>query len=574
MTELLLPQPITLDFEPRSPARRWLGLPPPVPPTDLEQAALQHFNAGRQAVGRPPVQIETALCDVARAYARLLALHGPDVAAASVDALMDWVGLVDPYPGFLAWSTQAGGDAPFLLRLRRLGQRSAVASAPTELQGHELVGVGRAEGPQEWTHVLVRVARLVSLEPLPRRHTPGSALHLRGRLAAGVHGTRAFTLAPGERVQKLRLRHQGEGRFYAQRSLPEQPGRMLLEITGRTARGPLVLARLALLVGDDSSGAHPEPTPDPEAPSGALSPRVGASPSWDPLDPALLPGASGGSEDRLRLLMPPDDDAALDAEAARQRLLQLINGSRARHGLPLLEHDRLAGAVAQRHAEEMAQRGFTGHLSPRSGTPGDRFRKAGLAVTLLGECVARDRSVSLAFFALMRSLAHRAALLDRRFLAAGLGAATQTTAGHTELLVACELLRPLVHPDPDASGPELAQEITFLRALQSRPALQPAADLRHVARQATTTISANPKAAAAPLQALMEGTLGARGRGGWEDYAALVRGVTDPLALSAEEELVDPRWTHMGLHVRLVISKREGLPVCVVAVVLGRRAPD
>jgi len=565
---------MVLEFWPRSPARRWLGLPPPVPPTDMEEAALQHYNAGRSAAGAPPARLETALCDVARAYARLLAAYGSAVAASAVDTLMDWVGLVDPYPAFVAWRSPGGGDGPFLLRLRRLGQRAGPAPSSDDAQGHHLIGVGRCPGPDEWTYVLVRVTRLVALTPLPRRHAPGAELDLRGRLVPGIHGARGFTLAPGERLRTLKLRHLGEGAFQAGRLVPETPGRFVIEFTGRSKRGPLVLARLALLVQHGDGEVAPARTVPSGGAGGLPEPEFAPAPSWDPLDPALLPGVSAGPETCLRLLLPPPDDAALNPEQARERLLAVINSVRARTGLPTLDPDRLAAAVAQRHAEEMASRGFTGHLSPRSGSPGDRFRKAGLAVTLLGECVARDRSVCLAYFALMRSLAHRAALLDRRFLGVGLGAACPPTSPQPEILVACELLRPLVHPEPARSGAELAQEIAFQRAARQHIALQHAADLRQAAVQATLLAARKPSGAGAPLKALLESSLGARGPGGWQDYAALVRGLTDPLALSTESDLLEQRWTHMGLHVRRLDNRRDGVPVCVVAVVLGQRARD
>lgn len=514
-----------LEIDPRSPARDTYCSVRRPPATALEREALLRFNQGRIRADLPPAVLDPLLGEVAEAYARLLAHQGAEAAACGVEALFDWVGLVDVYPTFTARSSTCGGDGGFLALLEDLGQRGAGRAEEDQEPGEEVIGIGRNAEPGGWVHVLSVLRRMVWLDPFPRQLEAGSKVRLTGRLSRGVEGLQAFTLCEGGLVQPIACRVGEERRFVLDWEMPLRPGWVMVELVGTTMHGPRVLARFSVTTD----------TPD----------------------------------SKLLLLLPPEGEAELEEEQAGSRFLQLVNNARKAYNVPPLEPDRLAAAVAANHAREMARQGYTGHLSSGTGNPGDRFRHAGLAVTLLAECVARDRTISSAYLALMRSLSHRRILLDSRFLGAGVGVAAGLQGEHREWLVACDLFRPLAHPDPEAGIGELAREIAMLRSTQDAPPLTPDGGLRRAARALAASLLDPGGTDATRLRA----RLGEEMRGVGipvEDYTAIVQVVMDPLVVAQAEGLTDNRWTHLGIGIQRV-PDTDGPPVAVVAVVLARR---
>lgn len=67
----------------------------------------------------------------------------------------------------------------------------------------------------------------------------------------------------------------------------------------------------------------------------------------------------------------------LDLEAAGRYVLQLVNHDRAEAGLEPVEWDDTAAEAAQRHAEDMARHGFTGHWGSDGSVPEQRYTEAG-----------------------------------------------------------------------------------------------------------------------------------------------------------------------------------------------------
>lgn len=118
----------------------------------------------------------------------------------------------------------------------------------------------------------------------------------------------------------------------------------------------------------------------------------------------------------------PAATAALDAlpgSSAASHLGDLRTDSGARP----LRVNRLLVAVAQRHAADVCAAGRVAHqLEPGVG-PEERLARAGVRARLVGEAIARSRSVSSAFAALSRSPSHRLTLVDDRFTDVGIGMA-------------------------------------------------------------------------------------------------------------------------------------------------------
>lgn len=117
----------------------------------------------------------------------------------------------------------------------------------------------------------------------------------------------------------------------------------------------------------------------------------------------------------------PAASMGADVEA---RLAALVNQHRASVGCPsLAAHARVAD-VAREHSEDMARRGFFGHVNPDGETPFDRLREAGIAWDGgAAENIARGRSSAEEILrAWLASPDHRAAIETCAYTDAGVGA--------------------------------------------------------------------------------------------------------------------------------------------------------
>ncbi len=81
-------------------------------------------------------------------------------------------------------------------------------------------------------------------------------------------------------------------------------------------------------------------------------------------DPAPRTGHLGGT-------------GPLDRVQAARYVLGLVNHDRAEAGLPPVEWDDVAARAGQRHADDMAQHGYTAHLGTDGSVPEQRYSEAG-----------------------------------------------------------------------------------------------------------------------------------------------------------------------------------------------------
>lgn len=112
-----------------------------------------------------------------------------------------------------------------------------------------------------------------------------------------------------------------------------------------------------------------------------------------------------------------------DLNAARQKMLTLLNQDRQAQGQnPLILDERLSQA-AQAHCDDMIQNGFVGHNSPTIGTPqmqAERFQIS----DLVAQNISISRSLDNAEAELMSSPGHRMTILDPMHTHVGLGIST------------------------------------------------------------------------------------------------------------------------------------------------------
>jgi uncharacterized protein YkwD len=213
-----------------------------------------------------------------------------------------------------------------------------------------------------------------SLEPFPRSVAPGGTLKLKGEVADSYERVSVFSTNPKGEVKEIKMEARS---IEASLDFPEH-GSYALEVMGYGAQGPTVLMNVPIRVG---------------APEAEAADDEGAA------------------------------DPSLTLEAAEARVLELLNEARAQARLTAVAPDAELREVALAHSTDMAEHGFAGHVSPTTGDPGDRVRKAKVHITEIAECVALNVSPERAHRALLDSPAHRAAMLSALYTHVGVGVA-------------------------------------------------------------------------------------------------------------------------------------------------------
>lgn len=102
-------------------------------------------------------------------------------------------------------------------------------------------------------------------------------------------------------------------------------------------------------------------------------------------------------------------------------LFNLLNGERAKAGLPKLGWDEHLAQSAGAHAQLMAQQRELSHQFPDEPKLGDRIGATGLRFNAAAENVAYAPTIEEAHSGLMHSPPHRANILDPKYNAVGFG---------------------------------------------------------------------------------------------------------------------------------------------------------
>jgi uncharacterized protein YkwD len=388
---------------------------------EIDALVAKVAHAGHRPVPAPDPRLDAAATEIVRT----LPDRGPPANELVQGAL--WVhGIVEPPPQLVLTSMDRGGENELLKQLSR--------DLPGVLaQGRfTRVGVGLHDVGGD-THVVVALQEsFVALEPIEREQPLGGKIALRGRLHSGFIQPEAFVTAPDGKVSRVALGLDPE-RFDASFRCGPDKGRFQIEVTGEDRFGATVVANFPVWCGVRA----------PTTVKGAA-----------PLGGASVEGWTS-------------------AALAEPAMLKLLNADRARASLPPLAWDAQLATVARAHSADMNAHGFFGHVSPTTGTTGDRARKAGIDATLILENVARAFSAGEAERGLMNSPGHRANILSREVTRVGIGIVADETAH--ELLVTQLYARP-----PEKFGAHTADELR--RAVDE---LRRAQRLRALDRDAT-----------------------------------------------------------------------------------------
>jgi uncharacterized protein YkwD len=401
------------------------GEAPAAPLRPLYDAVLR----GARQSGRAPVPDE-GLARVAEAVVRRMAEDPAhrQPGALLIQALAWHEGVVEPVPG--ASSLRFSGPTP----LDDLASLAADATRPAPLNR-----VGVARGPMgDGSEAIVAVfsRRRFSFDaPVARRLAVGDTLPLAGRLADASRKPRLVVTKPDGSTESKPL---GPGpAFSGQVPLPTG-GVYQIEIVAEDEQGPSVHANFPVYVG---------------------------------VEPPPLPAAArtaGGAESES------------EAEAT---LLTLANEARRAAGRRPLEPLPALAEVARRHSADMAEHHFIAHVSPKTGAPVDRVRRAGLGALYVLENLGAAPTAREMHEGLMNSPGHRASILDANATHVGIGVVRDPSPGGG--LIATENFVALGAPIDLAAAPaRVLDALNRARAARRLPALPADPELSALAKRA------------------------------------------------------------------------------------------
>lgn len=217
------------------------------------------------------------------------------------------------------------------------------------------------------------------IEPIPRFFEPGERVTLRGEIDPRFDFSHVYLTKPDGTVEERRM----TSRALDYATTLHAAGKYRVEVVGDGPSGPVVIANVPLFVGVAERSLERKPA---------------------------APVSPGQAEARIFELL------NLARNAARLR--------------PVAPDDELR-QVALGHSKDMAEHHFFSHVSPSTGQPADRVKRAGVLVTESAENIAQAPTAEDVHDGLMESPGHRAAMLDPRFTHVGIAAIMNEDRGLT-----------------------------------------------------------------------------------------------------------------------------------------------
>lgn len=376
----------TVEMAPAGPAAPVYndGRPVPAPRSPLTEAIRREVERVAAELGVPAPATDGRLCAAAREMAEVTPPDAPL-----------------PYP-FVEFAAQRNGmiePPPHIVTVRGPTDETMVASLADRLRSIlrsdqvTRLGVGVAERANgEGVTVLAFQSSFIETGPIPRRIDAEGRLLLEAALKPPYASPEVFVTREDGSVHELTVAATGPG-FRAELACGRRRGRQQVEIIALGRSGSEIMANFPVWCGED--------------PPTAIT-----------VDLDAVEAAPVGS-----------------AEEAQQRLAELINRDRARHGLPRLAAWPRLTEVARAHSREMRDTGVVAHVSPTTGDAGDRVRAGRIRVSLVMENLASAATVEQAEEGLMNSPGHRSGILSPEATHMGVGVALGEVAGSPQLFV-------------------------------------------------------------------------------------------------------------------------------------------
>lgn len=330
---------------------------------------------------------------------------------------------------------------------------------------------GGGSGPGKWTRygfsaqpydaemscgVLIILETFIQLSPLPRTQpVAGPPLALSGTVLSPYKKPRLMVTAPSGETTSLPVqappRKSSEGEGFAADFVCQKTGRYQIEVLAEDRAGPTVLANFPLYCGQ-SPPEFARLVTEQEAASATAKTQ-----DWQ---------CNGD---------------------AQEVLLTLLNTDRKQAGrAPLAVEPRLQ-AAALAHSEDMRSHHYVAHVSPRTGGPADRAKRAGVQSPRITENLAQASTPQLVHQGLMDSPGHRANILDPDVDHVGISCvvAPPATPGQPRTLLVTQLFAALAAPPPlSATAPaDAVAQVNLLRGQAKLSALQVDATLTGLAQQ-------------------------------------------------------------------------------------------
>lgn len=499
---------------------------------DVTAAVGRLLAAGARSLGKPALQGDARLDTAARELLRLY----PNTDAIPNDAA-----------NAALWQQQVVEPIHRLLIIRYATQDPQQMLAALPAQVRVLLGTGRwhrfgvgvaavpASGgkPGADSRVLVAVLEsFVQLTPPPPAKLGTAEVPLSGTLQAPYGRPKVVVTAPSGASETPQLAVQGRAFSGALRC--SERGRYQVEVLGEDQGGPTVLANFPWYCGQAPPSLSGPPAGDADAP-------------WQ------------------------------SAREAEQQVLALLNRDRQRSGLPPLPLDERLSAVARAHCQDMVEHHFVAHLSPRTGGPSDRVRRAGIAAALVSENLAQARSPNEVEEGLMGSPGHRANILDRRVNRVGIGAQETTgVAGVRQLVVTQLFLRDAEGPDLRDAPARVVRTLQMQRRATGRAELIVDAELNALAARTAEAV-AHRKIPENHADALLEEALPSL-RQRFAAVRTALAVAQSPEQIAEADNVVDALATHIGVAVAgradtsTTADRAAKDPTFYIVVMVARRA--
>ena len=345
-------------------------VPHPLSPTEEAIAA---------ALAEQGMQADPGLHRASRELARTLQT-GANLPSKLIEAVLSWAGVVDPPPRLVV--VELPEDPAACFRAYSAACRGAVSSlvAKVERTGSRVpprFGVGVARGTDGDTRMVAAVLDpMVVMAPMPVSLAARDKVAVRGRLVGARTQPSVEIVEPSGRGYTAPTSRSPDGSFAAELECAAR-GVYQVEVMAEGAHGPEVAANFPLYCGT------PAPT-------------------------------------RVRVEL-ERISAGVDAQALARANLAHLNDARKRRGLPPLSWDDRAARVAEAHSRDMAEAGYVGHVSPRTGDVSARFERARITGAVIRENVARGYGPKGVHDSLMSSPGHRVNILAQDVTHVGIG---------------------------------------------------------------------------------------------------------------------------------------------------------
>ena len=238
-------------------------------------------------------------------------------------------------------------------------------------------GIAKFQAGRSFSFGVILSARLVQLQPVPRRVNAMTTLQIAGRLLPPGRTAIGYVTSPSGTAQ---MRGQMSGADFAFAVRLTTPGVYRIEIMSDAGQGPAIAAILPIHVG------------------------VGEEVQL-----------AAGSTEATDLI------ATAPTEAIVARVLERLNQARVAAGAAALPLDPSLTRLALGHSQDMVDHDFFAHVSPMLGDPFQRAVNAQLPLQWTGENIALAPSAESAHQGLMDSPGHRMNMLNADHNRVGIG---------------------------------------------------------------------------------------------------------------------------------------------------------